>query len=150
MPRNRAAALVILEDKLLVMFRKNTEEYFVFPGGGIEENETDEQAARREIYEETSVKIDIDRLVYTLYYDNGDTHYYFLSHYMSGTPEIQAGTNEYVDNQLGNDFYKPMWIPIKDLPTTALYPLPVRDRLISDYASGFSQNVVRFDLKSIL
>lgn len=149
MPRNRAVAVVIHEDKLLVMFRKNSEEYFTFPGGGIEENETEEQATHRELYEETSIKIDIDRLIYKLDYDNGDTHYYFLSRYLSGEPRVQAGTNEYNDNQLGNDTYKPMWLPVKELPSTTLYPLKVRDRLIDDLSHGFSQNVVQFDLTAI-
>jgi 8-oxo-dGTP diphosphatase len=53
----RAAALIIKEDKILLMHRKKEgREYWVFPGGSVEEGETPEEAVIREIMEELSLK----------------------------------------------------------------------------------------------
>lgn len=56
MNRNRSAGIVIKDGKVLLMHRFNKgDEYWVFPGGGVEEGETPEQAAVREIGEETTI-----------------------------------------------------------------------------------------------
>jgi len=148
MPRNRAVGLVIHENQLLGMFRKNTREYFVFPGGGIEAGETPEQATVREIREETSLEIEVGKLTYELQYDNGDVHYYFLSRYLSGTPHMHPNSPEYQDNLIGDDLYLPQWLPVEKLSEIILYPLEVRDRLIQDLQHGFSEKVVTFQLET--
>jgi len=58
----RAAAFIIRDNKLL--FAKNINSpYYYLVGGGIEENETSKEAVAREIFEETGLKLEIDRLV---------------------------------------------------------------------------------------
>ena len=149
MPRNRAVAIVIHNDKLLVMFRKNSREYYTFPGGGIEAGETTEQAVIREVMEETSLHIEAEGLAYEVHHDNDDVHYFFLCQYISGTPSIQPGTNEYVDNIQGKDTHIPEWLPIEAISETVLYPLEIRDKLIADIEEGFAKQVVKFDLKAV-
>lgn len=149
MPRNRAAAIVIHGNKLLVMYRKNDREYYTFPGGGIENSETNEQATVREIKEETSLDVQVEKLVYELHHNNGDIHYYFLCHYPRGELTVQSGTNEYTDNQLGRDIHNPQWLSLRDVPKTILYPFEVRDRLIIDRTQGFSNRVVKFVLPTV-
>ena len=146
MPRNRAVALVVHEGRLLVMHRKNSRDYYTFPGGGVEEDETNEQAAVREIYEETSIECEVGKLAYQLNYDNGDVHYYFLAKYVAGTPMVMPGTNEYKDNELGFNLFLPEWAPIDELSNFTLYPLEVRDRFVLDSKNGFSEEVINFDL----
>ena len=147
MPRNRAVALVIHNNKLLVMHRKNSRDYYTFPGGGVEEGETNEQAAKREIYEETSIECEIEQLTYQLTYDNGDIHYYFRARYISGDPKVLPGTNEYKENELGLNLYLPEWIPMDELHDITLYPPEVKNRLLQDHTSGFSSEVTHFDLE---
>ncbi|EJQ49494.1 hypothetical protein IEQ_02949 [Bacillus cereus BAG6X1-2] len=51
MTRNRGAAIIVQEGKIALIKRVREDEmYFVFPGGGIEEGETPEEATRREVY----------------------------------------------------------------------------------------------------
>ena len=57
MIRNRGAAIIVQEGKIALIKRIREEEtYYVFPGGGIEEGETPEEATKREVYEELGVK----------------------------------------------------------------------------------------------
>ena len=65
MPNNilcRASALIIRENKLLFAKNVNHPCYYLV-GGGIEENETSEEAVIREIFEETGLKLKVDKLV---------------------------------------------------------------------------------------
>ena len=58
----RTAAFIIKNRSLL--FAKNINSpYYYLVGGGIEENETSEEAIIREIYEETGLNLDVDKLV---------------------------------------------------------------------------------------
>lgn len=147
MPRNRAAAVVIYDNNLLVMYRKrDNKEYFVFPGGGIEPDETLEQAVVREIDEETSIKIKVKRQIYEFIHDNGDIHYYFLCDYIKGIPELRQNTNEYRESLQGINFYKPVWLPLSDIQNTTLYPDDAKNALLSDLKNGFVTNNKVFNI----
>lgn len=53
MMRNRGVAIIVQDGKIALIKRvRDDEVYYVFPGGGIEEGETSEEATKREIYEE--------------------------------------------------------------------------------------------------
>lgn len=125
------------------MYRKNNKygEFYTFPGGGVEPGETNEQATVREIDEETSITIKIKRLLYELHHDNGDVHYFFLSTYVNGTPEIRRGTDEYVDNIAGDDIHQPQWIDLDTIQNYLLHPVEATNQLVHDLSEGFSDNV---------
>ena len=63
--RVSARAIIIEENEVLTMFRRKKKddgsykEYYVIPGGGIEENETLEETCIRELKEEYNVEIEI-------------------------------------------------------------------------------------------
>lgn len=140
MARNRAVGIVIHNEALLVMHRKNTREYYTFPGGGIEPNETIEDAVQREILEETSITATTDKLLYILHNSNGDNHYYYLCKYIKGTPEVQIGTNEYADNLIGDNLHTPMWLPLTTINDTLLYPEEAKLALLKNLADGFNNS----------
>jgi ADP-ribose pyrophosphatase YjhB (NUDIX family) len=62
---DRVTGIVIREAKLLLIHRfKQGAEYYVFPGGGVEEGETWEDALAREMQEETGLALVSYRYLY--------------------------------------------------------------------------------------
>ena len=143
---DRAAAIVLRNNMVLLIYRRTDgREYYVFPGGHIEANETREKAVVREINEEASIQVQAERLLYRLHHDKlkiPDVHYYFLCRYLSGTPKLREDTNEYRENREGHEYHEPVWFAVSDLPDAVAYPLEVRDRLLADLKSQFSTEVV--------
>lgn len=142
MPRLRAAAIVLRDQHLLVLYREHDgRQYYVFPGGGIEPVESAENAVVREVLEETSIQVKADRLVYELYHDNGDIHYYYLCEYVSGTPALQTDTNEH-QATLEGDIHVPLWLALSRVRKEPVYPAEITERLLSDVAKGFQDGTV--------
>ena len=137
----RAVAILIKDKKVLLMHRtREGKEYWVFPGGGKEENESVEEAVVREIEEEASIKCKIVKLLYThIYPDMDNRQHYFLCEYISGEPKL-GNYNELETMKNGNQTYKPIWIDMNQLPKLLLYPLEIRDWLIKDYKNNFRNN----------
>jgi ubiquinone/menaquinone biosynthesis C-methylase UbiE/ADP-ribose pyrophosphatase YjhB (NUDIX family)/uncharacterized protein YbaR (Trm112 family) len=78
--RQRAGALVVHNRKLLA-FRSeaDAQAYWRIPGGGIELNETPEQAAKRELQEELGVTIGIEKLFGPYFRHSHKAEWYFLA-----------------------------------------------------------------------
>ena len=136
----RAVAVIIHEEKLLLIWRKYSgKEYYVFPGGGVEDNETVEQAVLREVKEETSLEVKIDKLLYHHHYINDSDQYFYLCTYISGEPLLgDANEKMAMEKNLG-DLFEPIWIEIIQLKNLLIYPLEIRDWLIEDIATNFQQ-----------
>ena len=78
-------ALVINDNKILVIHRINHgQEYYVLPGGGWEENETEEAGVKREVFEETSLDIKVERPVFSLLVENDGQKLVYLCKYLGG------------------------------------------------------------------
>lgn len=146
----RAVAIVIKDHDVLLMHRKNHgNEYWVFPGGGVEDGETVEQAVLRELQEETCITTTIKRLLYhhhILGDQNDSDQYFYLCDFVSGIPKL-GNANESKDMENGDNFYEPIWYPITNLQSLLLYPLEIRDWLIDDLKNGFSKEVKEATLK---
>lgn len=79
--RDRAQAMVIRDDRiLLVKHRMRDREFYCLPGGGVDEGETYEQAALRELEEESLVKGKVVRKLSVQYKpDNrGEVHTFLV------------------------------------------------------------------------
>jgi 8-oxo-dGTP diphosphatase len=77
MPRARA---IIVRDRAVALIERRRDGllYYVFPGGGLEHDETPETAALREVREELGLLAEIDRLVAQFRRD-GDLQFFFLA-----------------------------------------------------------------------
>lgn len=147
--RTRSAAIVIKNNQALVMHRiNNGKEYYVFPGGGVEEGETKEDTAIRETQEEMSVKIEIQKLLYHIHYQS-DTReseqYFYLAKYISGTPQLGPG-NELTAVENGKSVYEPMWVELDKIGNLIVYPAEVKDWLLEDLKNNFTKTPKNVEL----
>ena len=116
--RTRAGIVLIENDKVALIERHRAGlDYFVFPGGGVDEGETPEQGAVREALEELGVEVAIQQKVAVIHFDQS-TQIYFLVERISG--EFGSGTGEEFTASDPNDphegVYIPMWMSIDALP----------------------------------
>ena len=126
--RLRAAAIIIENDCVLFATNK-MENYYYSIGGAIEIGETAEQAVLREVYEETGVPYEIERLAYIQenFFKRNDgmlkdlscheLTFYFLMK-PRGSQELNSHSktlNNTIDEQMA-------WLPIKDLEKFEAYP----------------------------
>jgi ADP-ribose pyrophosphatase YjhB (NUDIX family) len=85
MLRVRIAIIIIHNNRiLLVKHRKNGKEYWLLPGGGLENNETIENCAVREIREETGLNISLGKLVFTSESINPDGSKHIVNMFFMG------------------------------------------------------------------
>ena len=137
MVRIRCVSIAINKDKLLLLFRiKKSKNYFTFPGGGLEDGEEIESAVLRELMEETSMRGNIDKLLYKVEYSDGGQHWFYKIKNITGNPKLHPDSEEYKNNSIDN-FYEPRWVDIDKLSELLVYPLEIRDCLINDIKNNF-------------
>ena len=123
----RSVAIIIDQPArrvLLVHRWRDGLEYFVLPGGKIEEWETPEEACIREAREETGLVISIGPQVAS-FSNRGRMEYYFPATHFSGKLEVGFPEKSW---QTFENIYKLEWVPIEQLNSIPLKPpaiLPV-------------------------
>lgn len=103
--RKRATAVIINDNKILLIRRvKPGVEYFILPGGGVDENETIEEAMIREVMEELNLKVKKYEFLFslenipvpqmiTIHKGNRDEYIFKVIEY-TDTPEIGGPEKE--------------------------------------------------------
>jgi 8-oxo-dGTP pyrophosphatase MutT (NUDIX family) len=130
--RDRAAILIVRKGRLLLMRRRKAgDDYYALPGGKIEPGESPEQAAVREILEETSLRVTIDRPLGTLR-NEGRTEHYFLAGEVRG--RVRLGGPE-LERCCEENFYELEWVAAGDLPALTIQPQRIR-AMCADVAAG--------------
>ena len=149
--RTRAGIILIEENKVALIERHRAGlDYFVFPGGGVDEGETPEQGAVRESMEELGVEVSIQRMVAIIHFDQS-TQYYYLVERIGG--EFGTGTGEeYTDADPGDPqegIYIPIWMPIGKLHQhDKVFPAEVARLVLKAQTDGWSNEPVVFDEKT--
>ncbi|XEC97322.1 NUDIX hydrolase [Paenibacillus tarimensis] len=109
------SSVAIIKDGYILMVRQmyKGEEIWTFPGGSIEEGETPEQAAIREVYEETDLKVEIIRPLVEVYNERIKGMYYcFLGTIIEGT--VKLGHDPELKNHK-QELKEVRWILIDEL-----------------------------------
>ncbi|MFZ3579303.1 NUDIX hydrolase [Virgibacillus sp. DJP39] len=117
-------SVVLVENKRIALIKRirNGSIYYVFPGGGIEEDETPEEGAKREALEELGVEVKVNECVATVSF-NG-TQYFFLSEIIAGAFGTGKG-EEYTNLETDRGSYLPVWIDIDKLSSINIKPTEV-------------------------
>src|SRR5437868_3549476 len=106
----RAAAIILHDNNMLLIHRlKNGHEFYAIPGGTVEEGETPEMAVIREVIEETSLEVILDKKIYFGWIANKLDEHFYLCQYVSGTPRLADDAIERT-RMSATRSYQPVWV----------------------------------------
>lgn len=137
----RAVGLVVKDNNIVLMHRfKDGREYWVFPGGGVEEGETTEEAMKREIQEELSLAVEESKLLFELYneftlgkYPPRQEYYYLVTKF-SG--EVKLGGEE-LKKMNEQDQYYPEWVALDEIQNMQnIMPVTAKRKFLEVLSSG--------------
>ena len=139
--RIRAGIVLIQDGKVALIERHRAGlDYFVFPGGGVDEGESPEQAAVREAMEELGIEVAIKQKVAEIRLGHKSKQVYFLVEQTGG----QFGTGvgeEYTDSDPSSSeegIYIPIWMSIDQLPLQGnIYPAAVAKLVVNASKEGW-------------
>lgn len=144
MGRIRVAGIIPMEDGFALMHRvgvikrKDYQEYYTFPGGGLEENETLEQGVIREIKEEFGIDVEVVKKLYEMNSEKfNQKEYFFLCKYVGG--EFGTGDGPEYNNDpkyIDSGKFIPEIINKEDVKTLILLPTEIRDKFVEDIEKG--------------
>lgn len=144
MGRIRVAGIIPMEDGFALMHRvgvikrKDYQEYYTFPGGGLEENETLEQGVIREIKEEFGIDVEVVKKLYEINSEKfNQKEYFFLCKYVGG--EFGTGDGPEYNNDpkyIDSGKFIPEIINKEDVKTLLLLPTEIRDKFVEDIEKG--------------
>lgn len=118
----RPSTIVINNGKvLLVKSKYQNEEFYLFPGGGLEFGETIEEGAIRETLEETGLKVNIKNLfhineyIYRSDWNKRSVSFFFIAESIEGN-KLNPQTNDQ------GKITEVVWIPLEDLEKIDVKP----------------------------
>ena len=139
--RIRAGIVLIQDGKVALIERHRAGlDYFVFPGGGVDEGETPEQAAAREAMEELGVQVAIKQKISEIQFGQKSRQVYFLAEQVGGEFGTGAG-EEYTDadpDDPEEGIYIPVWMPIGELHLHQnIYPVELVNLVLKSVNDGW-------------
>lgn len=114
----RSGAIIMIDRKLLMV--GNNRDYLYSVGGRLKFGETAEEAVRREVFEETGVKMEIDRLGFVhenYFYGDAKTNLNKLVYeisfffYMDVPPSFTPISDSFIE---GNSKERLVWVSLED------------------------------------
>jgi ADP-ribose pyrophosphatase YjhB (NUDIX family) len=119
MKKNRATAIIIRNGKLLLIHRqKPGRDYYVLPGGGVNLEESFEEACIREVREETGLDVLALRLVSRYITLEKEENYYFTN--VTPAEPVLGGAE--AERQSPEDSYTFLWVEAAQLESLNLLP----------------------------
>lgn len=133
----RAVAIIVKDNKVALIHRKKEgRDYWVFPGGGVEDGETSEDAVVREVQEELSLDCKVIRLLFSVEsYPNGNKDPYFLCSVDSGKIELGGPEKERHSKE---NWYDPQWVEFRKIRNLNLLPDAAKVKFL-DFINSQSQ-----------
>jgi len=119
MKKNRAAAIIIRNGKLLLFHRqKPGKDYYILPGGGVELEESFEEACIREVKEETGLEVLALQLA-SRYITLEKEENYYVTQVTPGEPVLGGAEAQ---RQSPEDSYTFLWVDAAQLESINLLP----------------------------
>lgn len=144
MERTRVAGIIFMNGGVALMHRvgvlkrKDIQEYYTFPGGGLEEGETLEEGTIREIKEEFGIDVKVVKKLYELESEKfNQKEYFFLCEYIGG--EFGTGEGPEFSNNpkyIDSGKYLPEIIKKEDVKNIPLLPPEIKEKFVNDIENG--------------
>ena len=123
---NYRVGAVIIDDGKILMVKNNVDPYYYSVGGRVHFGETADEAVTREVYEETGLRLEIDRPLF--FHENfftlqgTDTRYHEISVFflMKRSDEIKNITTGSETDRGAKEHVE--WLPIDKLSDYEVYP----------------------------
>ena len=126
--RVRAGAICLDDDDRVLVHRGEWERgpFYELPGGGVEDDESVEEAVVRELEEEAGLHVRIDRLLANVWKDGREEHYFLVR------PDGASGRVQ-LDLEAG---FTQEWLPIASLADAPVWPKRLAWRVAQWHSSG--------------
>jgi ADP-ribose pyrophosphatase YjhB (NUDIX family) len=129
----RVAALIIKDNKLLMAKNIDHPCYYTV-GGGVEMNETSEEAVIREILEETGIKMEIDKLAFIqerfLKINEQKFHEIVFFYTIKNTNAINISENSFTDQGSKETLH---WLPLNELKNINVVPEILKNKSLTNF-----------------
>ena len=131
--KRRVRAVIIADGKVLVIRRYRPDKdkhYWIFPGGGVEEGESDLDTLQRELQVELGISIMKPTWYATVPFKAPKELMQEEVFYTCVIKKAPPGELAFLEKPK-NGTYEPMWLTIADIkPDQLLEPFAIRDKLI--------------------
>jgi 8-oxo-dGTP pyrophosphatase MutT (NUDIX family) len=139
------AGIVLIQDHKVALIERHRAglSYFVFPGGGVDEGESPEQAAIREAMEELGVEVAIRQQVAEIQLGQKSRQVYFLVEQTGGEFGTGVGEEYTAADPASSEegIYIPVWMPIDQLPLHGnVYPADVAKLVVRSAMEGWTES----------
>ena len=134
--RISAGVIVIHEERILMVRhqRPGVYDFWVCPGGGVQGTESLEEAAAREVKEETGLKVQTSTLAYVEEFFNPETRFikfWFLGKLVGGTFDTSH------PDTVGEHIVDAAWRTPAEITLGTVFPEFMRSRFWADLTLGF-------------
>lgn len=131
---NYRVGAIIIHDNKILMVKNELSPYFYSVGGRVKLNETAEQAVLREVYEETGIHMEVDRLgfVHECFFVEEVTkerfHELSFYFYIKAKDIENIRSNSYTELGAKEGLF---WLPLDRLNEFYIYPEFFREKILS-------------------
>jgi 8-oxo-dGTP diphosphatase len=136
------SAAIIVEDGAIALLRRERlgETYYLFPGGPVEDGETEVETVLRAVREDLGLKVEVGRLVAEVVYRGDVQHYFqaFVTGRRSGT-----GTGSELRARPSEDASLAGWVRVSEVLKIALYPPELARLVVGSFYRGWPAGVVQ-------
>ena len=123
----RAAAIILQNDSVAMIERNRAGQiYYFFPGGQIEEGESQKDTIVREVKEELGLDVKVGNLLAKVIF-NARSQFHFLAEIMGG--EFGTGNGDEMLGKVPSAYgtYSPVWVPVNELKNRDVRPRVVAE-----------------------
>ena len=125
----RARAIIFDNQKVLLIHRvKNGSEYWVFPGGGVDNKEKADEAVKRECLEELGLNVLVKHLIDKCVNNKGQMEHYYLCSIVDG--KLGSGIGDEAKIKDPENVYLLEFVSLEKLIKINLYPKKMKEKVI--------------------